>query len=103
MTEEKPTYEINLISDPAPATPASYWETVAKKERKKADDNLRLAAERATTIQELSEALRAVKADLLKRDENLAYWMSKCAGLEVEIERLRSLLERRVMGDWSEG
>lgn len=50
MTEVKADYSTN------------YWETVAKQERQKAEANLRLAAERATTIQELSDELRAAKA-----------------------------------------
>lgn len=56
MTEQKPIY----VTD----TAAEYWQKVAKQERKKAEDNLRLAAERATTIQELSEELRAAKAEI---------------------------------------
>ena len=68
---------------PAPAT---YWQKVAEQERKKAADNLRLAAERASEIAEL-------KGDLLKTDEDRAHWMAKCAGLEIEVGRLRKALE----------
>jgi hypothetical protein len=41
-----------------------FWQKIAYKERTRADDNMRLAAERATTIQELSEALRDAKEEI---------------------------------------
>lgn len=48
-----------------------YWQNVAEKERKRADDNLRLAAERATMIQELKDELREAYREAERRGEAL--------------------------------
>jgi len=58
MIEEKPIY----LND----TAADYWKKVAKQERQKAEANLRLAADRATMIQELSDQLRDAKAEIAR-------------------------------------
>jgi len=57
------------------SAPASedYWRKIAYKERTRADDNLRLAAERANAIQELKDQLTEANE---------------------EIERLKGIIER---------
>ena len=43
-----------------------FWQKIAHKERTRADDNLRMAAEKAMTIQKLSEELRAAQAEIAR-------------------------------------
>lgn len=64
MTEPKPIYETNLITEPAPTSATSYWQKVAEQERKKANDNLRLVAERAGEIDELLRRLEDAKKEI---------------------------------------
>ena len=76
------------MSEPKPKPiyeTGDYWQKVAAQERKKAADNLRTVAEQMSEIAKLN-------ADLMKTDEDRAHWMSKCSGLEVEIEQLRKLI-----------
>jgi len=56
MSEPKPIY----LND----TRGDYWEKVALQERKKAEDNLRLAADRASTIQELRDELKDARREI---------------------------------------
>jgi len=71
------------------SAPASedYWRKIAYKERTRADDNLRLAAERANAIQELVEDLGEATKTIQE--------LSKELGAEkTEIERLKGIIER---------
>lgn len=56
MTEEKPIYLMD--------TTGEYWQKVAEKERNKAADNLRLAAERASEIEDLQTRLKDAQAEI---------------------------------------
>ena len=49
------------MSEEPPKT--DYWQKVARIERKKAEDNLRLAAERASTIEELKDELKLAELE----------------------------------------
>lgn len=68
MSEPKPIYD---------ATITDYWQIVAEQERKKAADNLRLAAERASEIAELKQELQKTKTEIerlksiIRKTENL--------------------------------
>ena len=74
MSEPKPIY----LND----TRGDYWQKVAEQERKKAADNLRLAAERASEIAELKQELELNRANL--------YAMGKYV---IEIAELREKLK----------
>ena len=58
MSEPKPIY----LND----TEADYWKKVARQERQKSEDNLRLAAERAIEIAELRQELKAARAEIAR-------------------------------------
>lgn len=75
MTEPKPIYEvepsdisvshaIEEVLKKAVADNSVYWQNVVAQERKKASDNLRLAAERATMIQELKDQLTEANEEI---------------------------------------
>lgn len=94
MTDENEYAEV--CTHPEPATQAEriaaleaecrqheqaveYWQAQAKAERRKAADNLRLAAERATEIGELQRRVREL-------DSERAHYTSIRAGLSREVE-----------------
>jgi len=54
--------QISYSSDPSKS--AEYWLKVIQQERKRADDNLRLAAERASVIAELRKELEEAKKEI---------------------------------------
>jgi len=94
MTEPKPIYEvepsdvsraIEEILKKALADNSVYWQKAVAQERKKADDNLRLAAERATTIQELVE-------DLEEATKTIQELSKELGAAKTEIERLKKLV-----------
>jgi len=63
------------MSEPSPIylndTRGDYWQKVAEKERQKSEDNLRLAAERASEIAELRQELKAARAEVERLKQNL--------------------------------
>lgn len=63
MSEPKPIY----LTD----TTADYWKTVARQERQKAEDNLRLAADRANEIQELRDQLAEANKEIIRLQQLL--------------------------------
>ena len=64
MSEPEPIY---LNDTPA----AKYWYRRAAQERGRANDNLRLAAERASEIAELKQELQKTKAEIERLKQEL--------------------------------
>jgi len=65
MSEIDDSYKFGKLPETsALPTPDTYWRKVAEQERKKAADNLRLAAERASVIAELRKELEEAKAKI---------------------------------------
>jgi len=96
MTEIKPDY-INAHTSPGVSAPAigDYWKKIAYKEQARADDNLRLAAERANEIAELKQELELNKANLYAMGKyviEIAELREKLKEASTEMNRLRDAL-----------
>jgi len=81
MSEPKPIYEtepselnqaIEDVLRKAIADNSVYWQKVVEQERRKAADNLRLAAERGSEIADLHKALDEVKTDYVHACKTIA-------------------------------